>query len=99
MIAGNKIITQLGKIGNSISSDRDRTLAKCLLKIALRNYRAKLMNNQPNHKNRIPQETPCPICGSQNFVWGRTGGRLRHRTPGNSAIATCKGGYAIAPEV
>ncbi|MEH2103224.1 MAG: hypothetical protein V7K76_26485 [Nostoc sp.] len=35
MIAGNKIITQLGKIGNSISSDRDaygglrlRTLAQ-----------------------------------------------------------------------
>jgi hypothetical protein len=28
MIAGNKVITQLGKIGNSISSDRDRTLAQ-----------------------------------------------------------------------
>jgi len=32
------------------------------------------MNNQPNHKNLSPQETPCPICGSQNFVWGRTVG-------------------------
>ncbi|MBN3875727.1 MULTISPECIES: hypothetical protein [unclassified Nostoc] len=74
MIAGNKIITQLGKIGTSISSDRDRTLAQCLLKIALRIYREKLMNNQPNHKNFSPQETPCPICGSQNFVWGRTVG-------------------------
>ncbi|MEH2392468.1 MAG: hypothetical protein V7K21_12690 [Nostoc sp.] len=28
MIAGNKIISQLAKIGNSISSDRDRTLAQ-----------------------------------------------------------------------
>lgn len=28
MIAGNKVITQLGKIGNSISSDRDRTLSQ-----------------------------------------------------------------------
>ncbi|MEH2271092.1 MAG: hypothetical protein V7K68_22190 [Nostoc sp.] len=28
MIAGNKVITQLGKIGNSISSDSDRTLAQ-----------------------------------------------------------------------
>ncbi|WP_414571191.1 hypothetical protein [Nostoc sp. CCY 9925] len=32
------------------------------------------MNNQPNHKNFSPQETPCHICGSQNFVWGRTVG-------------------------
>lgn len=32
------------------------------------------MNNKPNQKNPSLQQTPCPICGSQNFVWGRTVG-------------------------
>jgi hypothetical protein len=59
--------------GKSIWSDR--TLAQCLLKIALRIInRAKLMNNQPNQKSYTQQEAPCLICGSQNFVWGRTVG-------------------------
>ncbi|PHM07828.1 hypothetical protein CK516_24500 [Nostoc sp. 'Peltigera malacea cyanobiont' DB3992] len=30
-------------------------------------------HEQPT-KSQKPQETPCPICGSQNFVWGRTVG-------------------------
>ncbi|MDH6077496.1 hypothetical protein [Umezakia ovalisporum] len=32
------------------------------------------MNNQPDQKSYTPQKTPCLICGSQNFVWGRTAG-------------------------
>jgi hypothetical protein len=28
----------------------------------------------PDRLNPNPQETPCLICGSQNFVWGRTVG-------------------------
>lgn len=35
-------------------------------------FRVEFMNNQPDQKSYTPQETPCPICGSQNFVWGRT---------------------------
>ncbi|BAY93557.1 MULTISPECIES: hypothetical protein [unclassified Tolypothrix] len=32
------------------------------------------MNNQDNPQNFSPQERPCFICGSQNFVWGRAVG-------------------------
>ncbi|HIK06068.1 MAG TPA: hypothetical protein IGS40_15350 [Trichormus sp. M33_DOE_039] len=32
------------------------------------------MTTQPNPSKPNRQETPCPICGSQNFVWGRTVG-------------------------
>lgn len=37
-------------------------------------FRVEFMNNQPDQKSYTPQETPCPICRSQNFVWGRTVG-------------------------
>lgn len=37
-------------------------------------FKVEFMNNQPDRKSYTPQETLCPICGSQNFVWGRTVG-------------------------
>jgi len=32
------------------------------------------MNYSLKPPNRSQQETPCPICGKQNYIWGRTVG-------------------------
>jgi hypothetical protein len=48
-----------------------------------------MMNNQPNQKSYTPQEAPCSICGSQNFVWGRTVGES------SSQASPCQNGKIV----